>query len=32
MKEILEKGNANAKIKTDETMTMVRKAMKVNWE
>ncbi|OQB99286.1 MAG: Tryptophan--tRNA ligase [Firmicutes bacterium ADurb.Bin099] len=32
MNEILEKGNANAKIKTDETMTMVRKAMKVNWE
>lgn len=32
MNEILEKGNANAKIKTEETMTMVRKAMKVNWE
>jgi tryptophanyl-tRNA synthetase len=32
IREILEKGNANAKIKTDNTMNMVRKAMKINWE
>ncbi|NLV33223.1 MAG: tryptophan--tRNA ligase [Clostridiaceae bacterium] len=32
IREILEKGNANAKIKTDDTMNMVRKAMKINWE
>jgi len=32
IKKILEKGNENAKIKTDETMKLVRKAMKINWD
>lgn len=32
IREILQKGNANAKIKTDVTMDMVRKAMRINWE
>jgi len=32
IREIIHKGNANAKIKSDETMEMVRKAMRINWE
>jgi hypothetical protein len=32
IKEIMAKGNSSAKIKTDETMNMARKAMKINWE